>query len=131
MPDHPSIIYKVIWVKTTKCTVRKTSHKMSCGSFTLRAWCLLTVYPVIKLPYLGLKSCTNKILKFVKSTTGLLKQPQRPICKNYQNLVFHCTHEEEQGMNSMIELMNLINLDDKSKAHLTHYVLAMVDLTIV
>ena len=30
-----------------------------------------------------------------------------------QNLIFHCTHEEEQGTNSMIESINLANLMTK------------------
>ena len=32
----------------------------------------------------------------------------------YQNLIFHRTHEEEQGINYVLELINLANLDDKS-----------------
>jgi hypothetical protein len=32
-----------------------------------------------------------------------------------QNLKFHRTHEEEQDISSMLELINLANLDDKSE----------------
>ena len=33
----------------------------------------------------------------------------------YQILTFRRTHEEEQGISSMLELMNLVNLDGKAK----------------
>jgi hypothetical protein len=32
-----------------------------------------------------------------------------------QDLIFHHKHEEEQGISSMLELMNIANLNDKSK----------------
>ena len=32
-----------------------------------------------------------------------------------QILTFHCTQDEEQGINSMLEFINLANLDDKSE----------------
>ena len=39
-----------------------------------------------------------------------------------QNLIFHHTHGKEQGINFVLELINLANLDDKLEPsqHLTY-----------
>lgn len=46
-----------------------------------------------------------------------------------ENLMFHCTHEAERGINSVLEPINLTNLDDQVKAQSTPYILTMTILT--
>jgi hypothetical protein len=51
----------------------------------------------------------------------------------YQTLIFHRTHEEEQGTNSMIKSINLMtnqNLVDLLHVDYGHFKQCMVDLTI-
>ena len=54
---------------------------------------------------------------------SLLKQPQRGIVQSHKlsNLILHRTHEEEQRINLLIELLNLAKLDNKPqlRRHLT------------
>ena len=42
-------------------------------------------------------------------------ETHRKVTRLFQNLIFHRTHEEEQGLSTMLELVNLANLDDKAK----------------
>ena len=45
----------------------------------------------------------------------MLKRPERRIARSYDLSImdFHCTQEEEQDINYVLELINLANLDDK------------------
>ena len=60
---------------------------------------------------------------------GLLKQLQKTRRMTCQNLIFHRTHEEEQDIGSVIDIVNLTNLDDKweTNQHL-NYMLTAIDL---
>ena len=49
----------------------------------------------------------------------------------YHNLTFHRTHEEEQGVGFVLELINLANLNDKSKPSQTPCILIVIILTSV
>lgn len=46
---------------------------------------------------------------------GLLNQPQTRVTLTYQNLIFCHSHEEKQGIGSLLGLINMANLDDTSK----------------
>ena len=57
---------------------------------------------------------------------SLLKRSQSQVTRSYDLsifLSFHCTREEEQGINFVLKIKHLINLDDKSKPswHLTYW----------
>jgi hypothetical protein len=53
-----------------------------------------------------------------KSTTYFVErtiETHRKVTRLCQKLILHRTHEKEQGLSSMLELVNLANLDDKAK----------------
>jgi hypothetical protein len=46
---------------------------------------------------------------------SLLKRPHRCIARSHgMSLILHCTHEEERGINHVLGLIHLANLDDQS-----------------
>jgi hypothetical protein len=53
-----------------------------------------------------------------KATTQFVErtiETHRKVTKLCQKLILHRTHEKEQGLSFMLELMNLANLDEQGK----------------
>lgn len=62
------------------------------------------------------KEVGDRVRKLLNRSRSLLKHDHtNASCGHmtYQKLIIHRTHEEEQGIGSLLELVNLVNLEDK------------------